>query len=800
MKKIIGFYRKCDFITMGGTVFAFCGMLLLAKDHYTYAVLFLIFAGLCDAFDGAVARKLKSNDMQKVYGGQLDSLSDVICFGVYPALITASLTTSFFAYAICVFYTLCGLIRLAYFNTLDVTKKSKKGIFVGIPITTVAVAFPLIYLITIIIDFEMLKIVLPVLLLILGLLFIIRVEYPKLNVPKIINCVLNKYVIDLIVFPWLIIIGTNIVYLLNDYKILESFSILIRLIINKFPAYLLSYVILVVVYLILTSIFKKSKVTKILLIVVFSILILISDIKLGIMGNPVEFSDVNYLNPDNISMMGNSTSSIGLWVIISIVKVVVFVAICCATLFKNVQIKIEKVINRIIIPVVFVVLGVTFFALIIKNNTVVMKKIFNKGQSDVTKYISIRDMYDEYGYCQGFILNALSKRYSEPEGYDKIAVNKLLNTYDNKEETSWKKANVVFILSESFSNLNNISNTQFENDIMKNINSYRDDEDKMVFDLIVPTYGGVSVNTEFEILTGGSISFFPAGFIPWTQYYNDHNGKTAPNLIKEFNNNNYETMYLTPWGQESYKSEYVYSLFGTDRKIYHDTIGGYPKGTYYSDECLTDAIYKELSTTSDGNYKFIMAASAQNHYPYGKGKYTEYDVKIKNTSLKGEDQDIILNYAQGIYDADKELNRLYEMIQTIDTPTIIVFYGDHLPYTVNSNGGDPYLSDIYFNTDNSKLNIVRMYTTLAVVLSNYDISMESVDGMNANYLGAYVLNKMDLKISNYFKYVADMQTKTPMFNKETIIVDDYLYDYEEDKKDSELLKNYNYVQYRMLYD
>ena len=82
MKKfIIGFYRKCDFITMTGTLFSFIGLMLVLSQHFTMAVLCMVVSGICDAFDGTVARMSKSTKMEKAYGVQLDSLSDVICFG-----------------------------------------------------------------------------------------------------------------------------------------------------------------------------------------------------------------------------------------------------------------------------------------------------------------------------------------------------------------------------------------------------------------------------------------------------------------------------------------------------------------------------------------------------------------------------------------------------------------------------------------------------------------------------------------------------------------------------------------------
>ena len=298
----------------------------------------------------------------------------------------------------------------------------------------------------------------------------------------------------------------------------------------------------------------------------------------------------------------------------------------------------------------------------------------------------------------------------------------------------------MFILSEAFSDIENVSEVEFDKPLTPFINSIKDDNDKMVFDLYVNSFGSISVNTEFEILTGSSMATWPY-VIPYTAYYDEDNSKYAPNIIREFNNNGYHTMYLTPWGQASYKSEYVYGLFGTDEKVYGDSLSGENKGNWYSDKSFMNDIYNQLKDTSEGNYKFIMSATGQNHYPYDANIYDTYDISVTSDTLSEEDIGMIRTYAQGIYDADKELKNLYEMIQTLDVPTIVVFYGDHLPYIVNTQGGNPYVDSAYFNTENEALNEFRKFTTKAVILSNFDLdTSDDFDYLNASYLGSYVLN------------------------------------------------------------
>src|SRR5574344_1694494 len=133
MKKFIGYYRDCDLLTMTGTSMALLGSILAINGNKLLPIFCLIISGICDGFDGKLARRKEATKEQSVYGVQLDSLSDLISFGVFPLVLTVSCLphNCYYAWIALLFYSLCGMVRLAYFNTLDICKKSEKGYFVG---------------------------------------------------------------------------------------------------------------------------------------------------------------------------------------------------------------------------------------------------------------------------------------------------------------------------------------------------------------------------------------------------------------------------------------------------------------------------------------------------------------------------------------------------------------------------------------------------------------------------------------------------------------------------------------------
>lgn len=204
--KFIGVYRKCDWVTMTGTSFAILGIICAYNARTTYAIFCLILAAICDAFDGVVARKFRSLKEQEIYGIELDSLSDAISFGVLPMLITLNIAHSnVFTYVICIFFCVCGVIRLAYFNMLTTTKKKVKNEFIGIPITASAIVIPLVYFITFLISKKYNYIIFPVVLLIMGILYITPIKLKKptsrekailsiLGILAIIICLIKLYI------------------------------------------------------------------------------------------------------------------------------------------------------------------------------------------------------------------------------------------------------------------------------------------------------------------------------------------------------------------------------------------------------------------------------------------------------------------------------------------------------------------------------------------------------------------------------------------------------------------------------
>ena len=140
-------------------------------------------AGLCDMFDGTVASTKQRSKNQKRFGIQIDSMSDIIAFGVLPAVTEYMiLEKTVFAATVAALYVLLALIRLSYFNVLEEDRQNetdgRRTDYLGVPVTTAALLFPLIYLIYSL-GLVRTGVLFPMTLLILGIFFVTAVKVKK---------------------------------------------------------------------------------------------------------------------------------------------------------------------------------------------------------------------------------------------------------------------------------------------------------------------------------------------------------------------------------------------------------------------------------------------------------------------------------------------------------------------------------------------------------------------------------------------------------------------------------------------
>ena len=149
---MLGFYNYTVILTYLSLISGTIGIFAAASGRpLIMSIVCLLLSGFFDLFDGKVARtRKKSTDDEKKFGIQLDSLADLVCFGVLPAVMGIQYgLNNYFYFTVMALYVLAGLIRLAYFNVSEEKRSSKEGgvrsQYDGLPITSAAIIFPLFF-------------------------------------------------------------------------------------------------------------------------------------------------------------------------------------------------------------------------------------------------------------------------------------------------------------------------------------------------------------------------------------------------------------------------------------------------------------------------------------------------------------------------------------------------------------------------------------------------------------------------------------------------------------------------------
>lgn len=149
---LIGKYNKSLIISYLGVLFAVLGMYFLAHslDIKATMICFLL-AGVCDMLDGMVARMMKRDKDEELFGIQLDSLADTVDFVVFPIFIGLVLGYDEWYQVIAyIMLAMAGVQRLCHFNVLVINKKDKGPVkyYSGLPVTSTSITIPLVYLIS----------------------------------------------------------------------------------------------------------------------------------------------------------------------------------------------------------------------------------------------------------------------------------------------------------------------------------------------------------------------------------------------------------------------------------------------------------------------------------------------------------------------------------------------------------------------------------------------------------------------------------------------------------------------------
>lgn len=573
-----------------------------------------------------------------------------------------------------------------------------------------------------------------------------------------------------------------------------------------------NFIIYMCFYFIFYAITNRYLISNWIMYIFYLIITIVTCLKAAYTTAPIYLSDLDYFKYG----IGNIVDLIGIedvifiayHIIVPILFSLFFFVIISFSVRSMGKIKLELK-TRIIVVLT------SIFTLFILFNPFVFDTFIN---FEDWKFPEV-NLYSEHGFFVGIYGCDRLEDINSPNNYDEEKIENLLNNYKSEKEVeNWGTPNVIFVLSESFFDITQVEGLTFNKDIYENFNYVKDRA--TYFKPISPVYGGRTGNVEFEINTMSSLSFLSNFFVPFNVFYKKSTMEDYPSIASILKND-YNTSIYSPFDDgQVFNVNNIYDMFTYENINLLSSLMERANGEsifktlrFVSDEKLLNFVKEDLENKGD-EPTFTFVKTVQNHMPYTDTRYFDYEnnvslieVEAQNVENSEKFDDISLNrvsvYAQGIYDNGIALKDLYEYIQNFEEPTIVVFFGDHLPFIPNNDGDILELSGLYTNYDFIQNNYNK-YVTEALIFSNYDVNFDDVPShLSFANLSAYVLKHLDIdkgKYSGLIDYLYDSMYVLPAFNK-FITIDIEGNIKETEKLDEELYDVYNtreQIQYYLL--
>ena len=201
--------------------------------------------------------------------------------------------------------------------------------------------------------------------------------------------------------------------------------------------------------------------------------------------------------------------------------------------------------------------------------------------------------------------------------------------------------------------------------------------------LYVPTFGGGTIRTEFEVLTGLSLRYFEQLQFPYLQLSH----KPIPSLVRTLKAHGYDTLAVHGNDPAFWNRRAAFKAIGFDRFVSRSAFPADARkdGKYMADSALTDEVMAQLKDSGPPQFLFAISIEAHGPYDVDPADVAERDAIAVPEGLTGKDKLELQNYLYHLRHADAELGRLVQWLAQRDRPSRVLFYGDHLPA----------LSDVY---------------------------------------------------------------------------------------------------------
>ncbi len=373
-------------------------------------------------------------------------------------------------------------------------------------------------------------------------------------------------------------------------------------------------------------------------------------------------------------------------------------------------------------------------------------------------FSNIAYAYLDYGFPYSLSVTLLDTGISEPNNYSKELVESVISEEGPVRETTVNgetSPNVVVVQLETFFDPTQIKWLSFSEDPLPNWHRLSKEYSHGLY--TVPTVGAGTVNTEFETLTGMSLRFFGPGEYPYKGILRENTTESAATVLTGLGytahaiHNNTATFY----GRRTVYSYLGFNSFTSEE--YMNTQNDTNYNDWMRDENLIQPINDALNSTE--NRDFIYAVSVQPHGSYPTEPVLD-DPAIKVTGAASDGENYAWEYyVNQLHEVDQFVADLIEDLDKRGEPTVVFFYGDHLP-TMN-------LKDSDLTTDN-------VFDTNYLMWDN--IGLDQKNGQIFAYQAmARVFNRIGIHDGVMFRFQQTMRNKENYFYDMQVLQYDMLY-------------------------
>ena len=355
----------------------------------------------------------------------------------------------------------------------------------------------------------------------------------------------------------------------------------------------------------------------------------------------------------------------------------------------------------------------------------------------------------------------------EPEDYSPEKVREIIG---ENEKDGTMKPDIIVIMNESFADLSTIADLNEEEDFIPFFHSVSDNA--ITGSARVSVFGGGTCTTEYEFLTGNAAHLLRPGSYPMVQFVDDK----SPSIAQSLKAQGYRTIGLHSFFPECWDRDTAYPKLGFDEFLsIKDFENPEMVRDYISDAASFGKIIEILE--DDVSPTFIFNVTMQNHFGYDRS-YKNLEETANFPEMNEFPR--ARRYFSLLSLTDKALSDLVDYLKKREKPTILLFFGDHLPsfeqeyYDILQNRAG--LSDEEME--------VKKHTVPFLIWANYPIKDADNLEISASFLSPLLLDTAGVSMTEHQNYLLELMNKMPLW----------------EKGDRENLDGYKMVQYNMIFD